>query len=77
MSDHKVTRTTPYSELPQWLTVEEAAAHSGKCEWTIRQHIHQGLIPYRRVGKHYQIPRDFFSPDKAQQQVTAGAGVAV
>jgi hypothetical protein len=33
--------------------------------------VHQGLIPYRRIGKSILIPREFFSPDKAHTQVTA------
>jgi hypothetical protein len=30
VTQHDITRTTPYTDLPQWLTVEETASCSGK-----------------------------------------------
>jgi excisionase family DNA binding protein len=67
----QITRSTPYDDLPQWLSAQEAAAVLGVTTWAIYQNIHQGHIPYRRVGpKIIQIPKDYFNPDRAKQQVT-------
>lgn len=66
-----VTRNTSYADLPQWLSAREAATYMGCTTWMIYQNIHQGNIPYRRVGpKIIQIPKEFYHPNKAQKQVT-------
>ncbi len=68
----EVTRSTPYDEIPQWVTVHEAAALLGVTTWFVYQNVHQGNIPYRRVGpKIIQIPKEYFHPNRAQKQVTA------
>ncbi len=67
----EVTRSTPYNELPQLLSVREAAAISGRTTWWVYQNIHQGNIPYRRMGpKIILIPKEYFDPSRAQAQVT-------
>jgi excisionase family DNA binding protein len=67
----EVTRRTPFADLPEWLSVQEAAALLGLSAWTVYQNLHKGEIPYRRVGpKTIQIPKGYFHRDKAQQQVT-------
>ena len=62
-SSIEVTRTTKWEDLPEFLTVDQTAAFTGVCSWTIRQRIIAGDIPARRLGKLYQIPRVFFHPD--------------
>ena len=67
MSAAAVTRSTQYTDLPEWMTVTETAAHMGVTTWFVYQRIHQGEMPYRRVGpKIIQIPRIFFHSDTAQ-----------
>ena len=66
----EVTRHTKYEDLPQYLSVQEAARHLGCTTWTVYQQIHRGLIPYRKIGKCFQVPKTFFHPDSVQQQVT-------
>ena len=57
-----VTRTTPYDELPEWLSVREAATYWNVCEWFIRKQIDSGDIPSRRLGnKLILIPKGFFA----------------
>lgn len=66
-----VTRATAYDDLPQYLTAREAAAYTGCSLWQIYQNIHQGHIPYRRIGpKRILIPRDYYHPNRATAQVT-------
>ena len=67
----EVTRTTPWTELPQWLSAEEAAAYLDCTPWTIYQRIHSGKLPYVQYGKNYKIHRDAFHPTQAQARVTA------
>ncbi len=67
----EITRHTQWHELPQWLSAHEVAAYLDCSTWTIYQNIHRGLIPYRRIGpKVLQVPKEFFHPNRAQQQVT-------
>ncbi len=67
----QVSRSTSYDDLPQWLSVAEAAAYLNVTTWFVYTNIHQGNIPHRRVGpKIIQIPKEFFHPNKAQKQVT-------
>ncbi len=68
-----ITRTTPFDDLPQWLTVAEAATYTGHNAWTIYANLHRGHIPYRRFGKRILIPKDFFRPDSAVPQVTGAS----
>ena len=61
-----ITRSTPWEELPEWMTPTETAAYLGVTTWFVYQRIHQGEIPYRRVGpKIIQIPRVFFHSSNA------------
>lgn len=73
----EVTRNTPYSALPQLLTVAEAAAVLGTSTWFVYENVKQGHIPHRRIGpKIIQIPKEFFHPDRAMKLVTASSTVA-
>ena len=68
----EVTRRTKYDDLPSLLTVQETATISNCTPWAIYARIHQGLIPYRRIGKKtILIPKQFFDPNRAQREVTA------
>ncbi len=67
----RVSRNTVYADLPEWMSAREAAAYLGITPWSVYQHCHQGNIPYRRLGpKLIQIPKSWFHPSRAQQQVT-------
>lgn len=67
--------TTPYEDLPQFLTVQQAASYWQCSPWTVYQAIHSGELKYRRLGKLIYIPREEFSAAKAEARVTEGAVV--
>jgi excisionase family DNA binding protein len=68
----QITRSTPYDQLPQWLTVAEAASYLGVNTFFIYQNVHRGDIPHRRMGPRFiLIPREYFDPSSAKQEVTA------
>lgn len=53
-----INRSTPYDELPQWLSPKEAASALGLSTWAVYKQVHTGEIPFRRVGpKLIQIPK--------------------
>ena len=62
MSRVPVTPTTPFDELPQFLTVRDAAAYTQQSTWTIYQAVAEGRIPgTKRFGrKRVLIPREDF-----------------
>jgi len=67
----EITRSTSFNDLPAWLSAREAAVLLDVSLWFVYQNIHQGNIPYRRVGpKIIQIPKEYFSPKHALAQVT-------
>jgi excisionase family DNA binding protein len=69
---YKISRSTEYDNLPQWLSPSEVAAYTGWTKWTVYQYVHQGHIPYRRVGpKTIQIPKTFFHTDRAHEESDA------
>lgn len=70
VADIELTRSTPYELYPQNLRVPEAAIVLDVTAWTVYQLVHQGKIPYRRVGKTILIPKEFFGPENARLQVT-------
>ncbi len=47
----QVTPLTPYDELPQWMTLREAAVCLGVSYWTVREMIHSGEMPHKRFGR--------------------------
>jgi excisionase family DNA binding protein len=68
----EVTRSTPYDDLPQWLTARETAKILDVSVWFVYENVKQGHIPARKIGsKIIQIPREFFHPDNAHKAVTA------
>jgi excisionase family DNA binding protein len=55
-----VTPTTPFNELPQWLTVDQVATYMGVSTYTVYQGLRSGDVPYRRFGRKLLfIPREF------------------
>jgi len=63
----EVTPTTPYEDLPQFLTIKQAAAFTQQSYWTINQAVRSGAIPSRRFGQKQDfIPREFFAPKAAE-----------
>lgn len=69
MSHQAVTRSTPFADLPDWLTIAEAAAYVGCSYWAVHQRIHRAEIPYRREGKFFLIPKSYFDPASAKTKV--------
>jgi excisionase family DNA binding protein len=67
-----VTPTTPYDDLPQFLSVKEAAVYTQQWEGTIRQGIRVGTIPSKRFGvKCILIPKEAFRVDVGPAAVGA------
>ena len=55
-------RTCPHSELPYYMTVEEAMARiDEKNQQVFWRWIRQGKVPARKFGGLYRIQRDFFA----------------
>jgi excisionase family DNA binding protein len=63
-----IDRTTPFAQLPEWLSTEEVAAILGIDRWSVYSHIRQGLIPHRRFGKRYLIPKSYVDPATRRRQ---------
>lgn len=58
----EITPKTSFDDLPEWLTVRQAAAYVGLSYWTVHQSVHRGEIPHRRFGpKIIFIPKAYFS----------------
>lgn len=68
MSRVIITPTTPESDLPQFLTVKQAAAYTQQCEWTIREAVKHGLLRVEtRFGrKLVLLPREQFVTHQAE-----------
>lgn len=61
-----VTPTTPYSDLPEWLSPKEVADYLRLSPWTVYQGVNQELIPYKRVNrKLLMIPKRYLSEECA------------
>lgn len=67
MSRVTVTPTTPPSDLPQLLTIKQAAAYTQQSQWTIREAVKRGEIPKKCFGrKIILIPREHFTQPAAE-----------
>jgi excisionase family DNA binding protein len=66
-----IDRTTPFAQLPEWLSTEEVAAILGIDRWSVYSHVNQGLIPHRRFGKRILIPKSYVDPANAQKAVVS------
>jgi excisionase family DNA binding protein len=65
-----ITRSTQYDDLPEWLTLEEAAVLLNVSYWTIQNGTKKGTIPCRRHGrKVVLVPKRFFDPALAQPRM--------
>ena len=54
-----IATTTPYTDLPENLTVQQAADFLGVSDRTVRLWVKSNSIPYKRVGPRLIfIPRD-------------------
>jgi hypothetical protein len=70
----RITRTTRYEDLPEFLTVKEVAVLLGRCEWTVYEGIKRGHIPSQLVGpKLKYVHRDFFRPNAEHAAPTTPA----
>jgi hypothetical protein len=58
--DFDVTPTTPYDELPEFLTAEQAAARMQVSTWSIRDKVKQGVIPKDPRFHRIRIPKEQF-----------------
>ena len=53
----KVARSTPFSELPEFLSPEEFRAYLGLARSTVYDLLRRGKIPHIRVGRCIRIPK--------------------
>lgn len=60
----EVTPYTPYDQLPQYLTMRQAANFTQQSYWSITQAVNEGRIPHtNRFSKKLKlIPREHFRP---------------
>ena len=66
-----VTRTTSYDQLPEWLTLREAAALLGISYFTANAMVHRGELRHQRFGsKLIYIPKEVFAQSTAKLGVT-------
>lgn len=57
----KLVPNTRYDDLPEWLTLREAADVLGLSYWTVHQMVHRQFLPFRRFGpKLIYVPKNFF-----------------
>jgi len=62
----RVTPSTPYDALPEWLNITEVATYWNCSKWFVYKGIDRGDIPHRRIGHRViHIPKQFFHPDTA------------
>jgi excisionase family DNA binding protein len=52
-----ISRHTKLADLPELLTVPEAAAFLGLSEWAVYQNARTGNLPCVRIGRVLRIPR--------------------
>ncbi|HLG58247.1 MAG TPA: helix-turn-helix domain-containing protein [Vicinamibacterales bacterium] len=62
-----VSRATPYSDLPDRLLVDEAAAYTGMAKDTIYRWVREGRLRNVGFGKIIQIPKECLHPSRAPQ----------
>jgi excisionase family DNA binding protein len=68
-----VPPTTKWEDLPQFLTVEQAAEYTQQCVWTIRKAVDEKRLPDLREkmgGKLIRIPREAFRVELREAEVT-------
>jgi len=59
----RITASTPFSDLPQWLTAEGCAIYLCLSKGNVHEQIRRGDIPSRKIGgKHRVVSKDFFGP---------------
>jgi excisionase family DNA binding protein len=67
-----VTPTTLYDDLPQFLTMKQAASYLQLSYWSIQQAVFEGRIPHRKFSQKLKlIPREYF--EKHAEEGKAGA----
>jgi excisionase family DNA binding protein len=54
---HGPSRSTPYAELPEFLTPEEFRAYLGLGRNTVYDLLRRGDVPHRRFGRIIRIPK--------------------
>lgn len=59
----QVTRSTPYSALPEWLTADDVAAYLGISRNATYEYLRRGDIPSRRIGRVIRVPRAALQPE--------------
>lgn len=52
-----VTATTPFEELPQWLSPDEAATWLRLSTWTVYEQVKLGTLASKRIGRRVRIPK--------------------
>ena len=68
--------TTPYEQLPEWLTLREAADVLGFCYWTVyvmvtdKTRAPEDQLPSRRIGKRFFIAKEVFAKREGELAVT-------
>lgn len=68
---------TPYDELPEWLTLREAADVLGYCYWTVymmvtdKTRAPQDQLPSKRIGKRFYVPKEVFQKREEYLEVQA------
>ncbi len=74
-----VTRKTPYDDLPEWLTIREAAVYLNASEWFVRKCVDRTDLPHRRIGnKVILIPKIAFSSEfSSTSRVSHASAIAV
>lgn len=53
-----ITRYTRAEELPEWLSLQEAATWRGVSTWIIREEIRRHRLHAVKMGKLYRISRE-------------------
>ena len=67
----EITPTTPYADLPEWLTLQEAAALLGCSYFTVHKMVSRRQLPFRRFGeKLIYVPKQAFAASTAFEAVT-------
>jgi excisionase family DNA binding protein len=57
-----ITPSTPFRDLPEFLTVQEVAAYLRLAKNVVYDAVHSGQLPSRRfAGRQFRIPREALS----------------
>lgn len=57
----QIHRFTKLEDLPEYLTIREAASFVGTSYATMRKHIASGKIPTRELGNRSFVPKEYFT----------------